>query len=88
VSSGGITTPFVYTPTATDNRSRVAAGLAAAINANSAAGFKAVAQGETLLILDPGATTAFTATLKFGQADIKGAPRRKTHTPQKTSKNS
>jgi hypothetical protein len=68
LTAGGITTPFVYTPVATDTRARVAAGLAAAINANTAAGFKAVAEGEVVLILDPDSAAAFTATLKIGTA--------------------
>ena len=42
------------------------AAWAAAINANQAAGFMATAEGSALLILDPGAVSAFSATLAIG----------------------
>src|SRR5207245_1937521 len=45
---------------------QVAAGLAAAINGNTAAGYKAKTTGNSVLVLDPGASTVFGATLKIG----------------------
>ncbi|MBK8118781.1 MAG: hypothetical protein IPK39_05825 [Sulfuritalea sp.] len=64
----GVATPFSYNPVAGNTLSDVARALADAINAvaNLPGDYKATADGDTLLILDPLGTASFGAALAVG----------------------
>ena len=64
----GSATPFTFTtaPSGAVSLAQIATGLAAAINGNTVAGYKATVDGSTLVIRDLDATRAPTATLAIG----------------------
>jgi len=76
LTTGVVSTPFTYIPAATDTPAIAAASLAAAINGNVGAGYKATADGAKLLVLRDGAV-AFTAhSVTVPEVRTRSAPRR------------
>ena len=61
LAAGGVTTSFSYVVAGGETLADIVAGLTAAINALTTDAYQAIAQGETLVVLDASGTV-FTAT--------------------------